>query len=329
MDWKNKTVLVAGAGGFIGSQLVEALLAEGAHVRAFVRYNSRGDPGFLRLLPAELSERLEVISGDLRDKSAVYDAARGCDLVYHLGALISIPYSYRHPFEVAEVNFMGTLNLLMACRELGIARLVHTSTSEVYGSARRVPIDEEHPLQGQSPYSASKIGADKMAESFFCAYNLPVVTVRPFNTFGPRQSARAVIPTIIMQALVGKTIHLGNLDTTRDFTYVNDTVRGFMLAGSTIGAEGGVFNLGTGIEIRIGDIAQRIALKVGHKVEIIVEPQRLRPEKSEVLRLISDNSLARVKLGWEPQVSLDEGLDRTIAWMRLHMDLYRPKQYEL
>jgi dTDP-glucose 4,6-dehydratase len=329
MDWKNKTVLVTGAGGFIGSQLVEALLAEGAHVRAFVRYNSRGDPGFLRLLPAELSERLEVISGDLRDKSAVYDAARGCDLVYHLGALISIPYSYRHPFEVAEVNFMGTLNLLMACRELGIARLVHTSTSEVYGSARRVPIDEEHPLQGQSPYSASKIGADKMAESFFCAYNLPVVTVRPFNTFGPRQSARAVIPTIIMQALVGKTIHLGNLDTTRDFTYVNDTVRGFMLAGSTIGAEGGVFNLGTGIEIRIGDIAQRIALKVGHKVEIIVEPQRLRPEKSEVLRLISDNSLARVKLGWEPQVSLDEGLDRTIAWMRLHMDLYRPKQYEL
>jgi dTDP-glucose 4,6-dehydratase len=329
MDWKNKTVLVTGAGGFIGSQLVEALLAEGARVRAFVRYNSRGDPGFLRLLPAELSERLEVISGDLRDKSAVHDAARGCDLVYHLGALISIPYSYHHPFEVAEVNFMGTLNVLMACRELGVSRLVHTSTSEVYGSARRVPIDEEHPLQGQSPYSASKIGADKMAESFFCAYNLPVVTIRPFNTFGPRQSARAVIPTIIMQALVGKTIHLGNLDTTRDFTYVNDTVRGFILAGSTVGAEGGVFNLGTGTEIRIGDIAQRIALKVGHKVEIIVEPQRLRPEKSEVLRLISDNSLARLKLGWGPQVSLDEGLDRTIAWMRLHMDLYRPKQYEL
>ena len=329
MDWKNKTVLVTGAGGFIGSQLVEALLSEGAQVRAFVRYNSRGDPGFLKLVPAELSERLEVISGDLRDKSAIYDAMRDCDLVYHLGALISIPYSYRHPAEVAEVNFMGTLNVLMACRELGIARLVHTSTSEVYGTARRAPIDEEHPLQGQSPYSASKIGADKMAESFYCAYNLPVVTVRPFNTFGPRQSARAVIPTIIMQALVGKTIHLGNLDTTRDFTYVNDTVRGFMLAGSVVEAEGGVFNLGTGTEIRIGDIAERIALKVGHKVEIMVEPQRLRPEKSEVLRLISDNSLARVKLGWEPKVSLDEGLDKTIAWMRLHMDLYRPKQYEL
>ncbi len=329
MDLKNKTVLVSGAGGFIGSHLVEALLAEGAHVRAFVRYTSRGEPGLLKFLPEELSDRLEVIYGDLRDRNAIYDAVRGCDLVYHLGALISIPYSYHHPAEVAEVNFMGTLNMLMACRELGTARLVHTSTSEVYGTARSVPIDEEHPLQGQSPYSASKIGADKLAESFYCAYNLPVVTVRPFNTFGPRQSARAVIPTIIMQALVGKTIHLGNLDTTRDFTYVDDTVRGFMLAGSTVGAEGGVFNLGTGTEIRIGDIAQRIALKVGHTVEIIVEPQRLRPEKSEVLRLISDNRLARIKLGWEPQIGLEEGLDRTIAWMRLNMDSYRPGQYAL
>lgn len=329
MDWKNKTVLVTGAGGFIGSQLVEALLSEGARVRAFVRYNSRADPGLLRLLPAELSERLEVISGDVRDMQTIYAAVRDCELVYHLGALISIPYSYRHPAEVASVNFMGTLNLLMACRELGTARLVHTSTSEVYGSARRVPIDEEHPLQGQSPYSASKIGADKLAESFYCSYDLPVVTVRPFNTFGPRQSARAVIPTIITQALSGKTIHLGNLGTTRDFTYVQDTVRGFLLAGSVAGVEGGVFNLGTGSEIRIGEIAERIALKVGHQVEIVVEPQRLRPEKSEVLRLISDNRLARDKLGWEPLVSLDEGLDKTIAWMRLHMDLYRPGQYEL
>lgn len=329
MDWKNKTILVTGAGGFIGSQLVEALLSEGARVRAFVHYNSRADPGLLRLLPAELSERLEVISGDLRDMQTIYAAVRDCELAYHLGALISIPYSYRHPAEVAAVNFMGTLNMLMACRELGTARLVHTSTSEVYGSARRVPIDEQHPLQGQSPYSASKIGADKLAESFYCSYNLPVVTLRPFNTFGPRQSARAVIPTIITQALSGKTIHLGNLDTTRDFTYVQDTVRGFLLAGSVAGVEGGVFNLGTGSEIRIGDLAERIALKVGHQVEIVVEPQRLRPGKSEVLRLISDNRLARDKLGWEPQVSLDEGLDKTIAWMRLHMDLYRPGQYEL
>ena len=246
MDWKNQTILVTGAGGFIGSQLVEALLAEGARVRAFVRYNSRGDPGMLRLLPAELADRLEVIPGDLRDRQAIFDSARDCGLVFHLGALISIPYSYRHPYEVAEVNFMGTLNVLMACRELGIPRLVHTSTSEVYGTARRAPIDEEHPLQGQSPYSASKIGADKMAESFYCAYNLPVVTVRPFNTFGPRQSTRAVIPTIITQALVNNTVHLGNLDTTRDFTFVSDTVRGFMAAAATASVEGGVFNLGTG-----------------------------------------------------------------------------------
>ena len=327
--WKNKTVLITGAGGFIGSQLVEALLIEGAHVRAFVRYTSRGDNGLLRLLPREISDRLEIIHGDLRDMQAVYDAARDCELVYHLGALISIPYSYRHPAEVAEVNFMGTLNVLMACRELSVARLIHTSTSEVYGTARHVPINEEHPLQGQSPYSASKIGADKMAESFYCAYNLPVVTVRPFNTYGPRQSARAVIPTIITQALDNHIIHLGNLDTTRDFTYVDDTVRGFLLAGSTVGAEGGVFNLGTGTDIRIGDIAERIALKIGHKVEIKVEAQRLRPEKSEVLRLISDNRLARATLGWEPQVSLDDGLDKTIEWMRSHMDLYRPGQYEV
>ena len=328
MDWKNQTVLVTGAGGFIGSQLVESLLAEGARVRAFVRYNSRGDPGLLRLLPPELAGRLEVISGDLRDQRAIYEAARDCGLVFHLGALISIPYSYRHPYEVAEVNFMGTLNLLMACRELGIPRLIHTSTSEVYGTARRAPIDEEHPLQGQSPYSASKIGADKLAESFYCAYNLPVVTVRPFNTFGPRQSARAVIPTIITQALVGRTIQLGNLDTTRDFTFVSDTVAGFMAAAATLGAEGGVFNLGTGQEIRIGDAAERIARKVGHPVEIVIAPERLRPEKSEVLRLISDNRLAREKLGWSPQVSLDEGLERTIAWIRDHLDLYQPGRYE-
>lgn len=328
MDWRNQTILVTGAGGFIGSQLVEALLAEGARVRAFVRYNSRGDPGLLRLLPAGLSERLEVIPGDLRDSDAVHAVARDCGLVYHLGALISIPYSYRHPAEVAEVNFMGTLNVLMACRDLGIPRLVHTSTSEVYGTARRAPIDEEHPLQGQSPYSASKIGADKLAESFYCAYNLPVVTVRPFNTFGPRQSARAVIPTIITQALVRNTIQLGNLDTTRDFTFVSDTVRGFLLAGSASSVEGGVFNLGTGVEIRIGEVAERIAGKIGHPVEILLAPERLRPEKSEVLRLISDNRLARETLGWSPQVSLDDGLDRTIAWIRAHLNLYQPGQYE-
>lgn len=326
--WQGKHVLVTGAGGFIGSQLVEDLLTEGALVRAFVRYNSRADSGLLRLLPQELSASLELMAGDLRDPQAIREAVNGCEIVFHLGALISIPYSYQHPFEVAETNFMGTLNVLMACRDLGVARLVHTSTSEVYGTARYAPIDEAHPLQGQSPYSASKIGADKLAESFYSAYNLPVVTVRPFNTYGPRQSARAVIPTIITQALVHYTIHLGNLDTTRDFTYVSDTVAGFLSAAATQGVEGDVLNLGTGQEIRIGDVANRIARKVDRPVKIVVDPDRLRPERSEVLRLISDNQQAREVLGWSPQVSLDKGLDLTIEWIRENLERYKPGKYE-
>jgi dTDP-glucose 4,6-dehydratase len=319
---------VTGAGGFIGSHLVEAFLSEGARVRAFVRYNSRGDPGLLQMIPPELAARLEVLPGDLRDPQAVHAAARDCGLVFHLGALISIPYSYRHPCEVAEVNLMGTLNVLMACRDLGVPRLIHTSTSEVYGTARHAPIDEAHPLQGQSPYAASKIGADKLAESFFCTYNLPVVTVRPFNTFGPRQSARAVIPAIITQALVNNVIHLGNLDATRDFTYISDTVRGFLLAASAPGIEGGVFNLGTGVEVRIGEVAERIVKMIGRPVEFAVDPERLRPEKSEVMRLISDNRLAREMLGWSPLVGLEEGLAQTIAWICDHLGLYRPGRYE-
>jgi len=327
--WKDKQVLVTGAGGFIGSQLVEALLAEGARVRAFVRYTSRGDTGLLSLAPEERRAALEVVAGDLRDPQAVHEAVKGCEIVFHLGALIAIPYSYQHPFEVAETNFMGTLNVLMACRDLGVRRLVHTSTSEVYGTARYAPIDEAHPLQGQSPYSASKIGADKLAESFYCSYSLPVVTVRPFNTFGPRQSARAVIPTIITQALVHSTIQLGNLDTTRDFTYVSDTVRGFLCAAATEGVEGSVLNLGTGQEIRIGDVANRIAQKVDRPVEIVIDPLRLRPEKSEVLQLISDNRRAREVIGLVPQVSLDEGLDLTIEWIRANLGRYRPGKYEV
>lgn len=326
--WNGKQVLVTGAGGFIGSHLVEALLHKGAKVRAFVRYTSRNDLGLLKLLSADDFSRVDVIAGDLRDEHAIYQAVRGCELVFHLGALISIPYSYVHPAEVASVNFMGTLNLLMACRERGVKRLVHTSTSEVYGTARQVPISESHALQGQSPYSASKIGADKLVESFVAAYSLPAVTVRPFNTFGPRQSARAVIPTIVTQALVKDEIRLGNLSTTRDFTFVTDTVNGFLHAAEAQGVEGGVFNLGTGEEISIGDLAQKIISRVGRVVRITEDSQRLRPEASEVMRLLSDNSLAVQKLGWRPQVTLDQGLDLTIAWIRENLERYRVGTYE-
>jgi dTDP-glucose 4,6-dehydratase len=245
-----------------------------------------------------------------------------------LGALISIPYSYYHPYEVAETNLMGTLNVLTVCREAGVARLMHTSSSEVYGTARYAPINEGHPLQGQSPYSASKIGADKLAESFYCSYNLPVVTVRPFNTFGPRQSARAVIPTIVTQALVQNFIRLGNLGTRRDFTYVSDTVRGFLCAAETEGIEGTVLNLGTGEAVRIGEVASRILGKLDRPVEIVIDPIRLRPEKSEVLHLISDNRRAREVIGWTPQVSLDEGLDLTIDWIRHNLERYQVGRYE-
>ena len=255
--WQGKQVLVTGAGGFIGSHLVERLVAEGASVRAFVRYNSRGDAGFLQLVPKEIIQQVQIVAGDIRDADAIHKAVEGCQVVFHLGALISIPYSYHHPFEVAEVNVIGTLNILMACSKLKVDRLIHTSTSEVYGSALQVPIDEGHPLQGQSPYSASKIGADKLVESFYCTYNLAVVTVRPFNTFGPRQSAWAVIPTIITQALAQSVIRLGNLETTRDFTYVDDTVDGFIKAAEAPNVEGKTMNLGTGSGIKIGTLVEK------------------------------------------------------------------------
>jgi NAD dependent epimerase/dehydratase len=326
--WQEKQVLVTGAGGFIGSHLVERLADEGANVRAFVRYTSRNDPGLLKLIPAETRAKIQIIGGDLRDSNAIQKAMEGASIVFHLGALISIPYSYRHPREVAETNLMGTLNVLLAGNGLRVERIIHTSTSEVYGTARRVPIDESHPLQGQSPYSASKIGADKLTESFYCTYGLPVVTVRPFNTFGPRQSARAVIPTIITQALAQQAIRLGNTETTRDFTFVDDTVDGFIKAAETKGVEGQTFNLGTGTEIKIGDLAALIIRKVGGISKLEVDAQRLRPENSEVLRLLSDNAAARESLGWSPRVSLDEGLDCTIVWIREHLDLYRVGVYE-
>jgi NAD dependent epimerase/dehydratase len=326
--WKNRKVLVTGAGGFIGSHLVDRLVELDASVRAFVRYNSRADPGLLQMASPAAVSRLELIGGDLRDLHAVREAVEGCEFVFHLGALISIPYSYLHPFEVAETNFIGTLNVLMACREFNVRRLLHTSTSEVYGTALRPVIDESHPLQGQSPYSASKIGADKLAESFYCAYELPVVTVRPFNTYGPRQSARAVIPTIITQAIAGHVIRLGSTDTIRDFTYVEDTVNGFLCAAMAKDVEGCVFNLGTGDAISIGDLSERIIKKVGEPIEVKVDVARLRPQRSEVRRLLSDNSLARERLAWKPVISLDDGLDKTISWIRENLNRYHVGIYE-
>lgn len=327
--WHEKTVLVTGAGGFIGSHLTETLVREGARVRAFVRYTSRGDWGLLSFLPSEIRRELEVQAGDIRDLEAMRKVMRGGSHVFHLGALIAIPYSYVHPAEVVETNVIGTLNILLAAQDTGVERVIHTSTSEVYGTALRVPIDETHPLQGQSPYSASKIGADKLAESFYRSFNLPVVTLRPFNTYGPRQSARAVIPTIITQALTQPAIQLGNLDARRDLTYVSDTVAGYLRVAETPGVEGETFNLGTGSEVRIMELAQEIVQILGKEIEIVVDPTRLRPEKSEVQRLLSDNRLAQTRLGWVPQITLREGLTRTVNWVAQHLDLYRPENYQL
>ena len=323
-NWVGKNVLVTGAGGFIPSHLVDHLLEVGASVRAFVRYNSRGDAGYLN---ENKHPHLEIIAGDLRDFNAVDNAVGGVQVVYHLGALISIPYSYFHPVEVVETNVNGTLNVLMACRKHNIDKLIHASSSEVYGTAISIPITENHPLQGQSPYSASKIGADKLVESFFCAYALPVVTVRPFNTYGPRQSARAVIPTIISQALTRDVIRLGNLETRRDFTYVEDTVRGFIQAAQIDKINGAVINLGTSSDVTVGELANLIIQMIGRTVRIEHDEQRLRPEKSEVMRLLSDNSLARDILNWYPKVSLEQGLQKTIQWIDQHINLFNPDRY--
>ncbi len=326
--WDGRPVLVTGGGGFIASHLIEMLVQCGARVRAFVRYNSRGDPGLLSLLPVPIFQEVEIVAGDLRDLTAVEASVKGVSHIFHLGALIAIPYSYLHPAEVVETNVIGTLNILLAARQSGAGRIIHTSTSEVYGSALRVPIGEDHPLQGQSPYSASKIGADKLAESFYRSFDMPVVTLRPFNTFGPRQSARAVVPTIITQALTRPSIRLGNLDARRDLTYVSDTVDGFLRAAETPGVEGQTFNLGAGVEIRIADLANEILSLMERPVPIEIEEERLRPEKSEVQRLLSDNRLARLRLGWEPLVPLREGLQRTIDWIAKNLERYRPDFYQ-
>jgi dTDP-glucose 4,6-dehydratase len=329
MNFTDRHVVVTGAGGFVGSHLTERLVHEGAQVRAFVRYNSRNDIGLLSLLPSDHLAAVQIVAGDLRDGEAIRAAMKDADIVFHLGALIAIPYSYRHPREVVETNVMGTLNVLMAARDLGTPCVVHTSTSEVYGTARYVPIDEAHPLQGQSPYSASKIGADKIAESFHRSFGVPVVTLRPFNTYGPRQSARAVIPTIVTQALASDVIHLGALDPMRDFTFVDDIVDGFLRAGWYDAAVGQEINLGSDESISIGDLAHKIMILVGRELPIVCDDQRLRPPQSEVMRLHAATQRACDLIHWQPRVPLDEGLRRTIDWIRRYLERYRPSVYEV
>jgi dTDP-glucose 4,6-dehydratase len=326
MNWTGKRVLVTGAGGFIGSHLAERLAELGARTRALVRYTSNGNWGWLDSSPRKGD--MEVMLGDIRDRDSVREAMRDIDQVFHLAALIAIPYSYHAPDSYVQTNVVGTLNVLQAARDVGAERVVHTSTSEVYGTARYVPIDEKHPLQGQSPYSASKIGADKMAEAFHLSFGLPVVTVRPFNTYGPRQSARAVIPTIVTQCLAGqRTIRLGNLDPTRDLSHVADTVEGFLAAAASQQAVGKVLNLGNGKEISIGDLARRIAQLAGADIAIECDEQRVRPAGSEVERLLADNGQMRALTGWQPQMTLDEGLRGTIDWIRENMGRFRVGTY--
>lgn len=325
MSWPNRTVLVTGAGGFIGSHLVERLAESGAKIRALVHYNSSGGWGWLD--QSSVRNDIEVILGDVRDPDSIEKAVKGVDTIFHLAALIAIPYSYRAPLSYIRTNVEGTANVLQSAIRANVELVVHTSTSEVYGTARRIPIDEDHPLQGQSPYSASKIGADKIAESFHRSFGLPVVTVRPFNTYGPRQSARAVIPTIITQALADQPIKLGNLEPTRDLNYVQDTVAGFIKAAESTNGVGNVFNLGTGREISIKELAQRIVELMKKDLPITTENERVRREGSEVERLCADAERARTLLGWTPEFTLEEGLCHTIEWMRENKERYRTGVY--
>lgn len=325
--WKRKNVLVTGAGGFIGSHLSEELVRRGASVRAMVHYNGAGSWGWLDQSPQ--AESMEILAGDLQDRDSVSRAVAGREVIFHLGALIAIPYSYHAPISYVRVNIEGTLNVLQCVRDAGAARFIHTSTSEVYGSAQYVPIDEKHPLQGQSPYSASKIGADKVAESFHLAFGAPVTTIRPFNTFGPRQSARAVIPTIISQLMAGRKVQLGNLAPTRDMNYVTNTVDAFIRAGEEVKTIGETIQVGSGREVSIGDLAQLIAKIMGKPIELETSGARMRPVGSEVERLVASNAKAKELLDWAPKVGLEEGILRTVAWFRDNIGRYRSEVYSV
>jgi dTDP-glucose 4,6-dehydratase len=329
-------ILITGADGFIGSHLTEKLVQKGYDIRPFVLYNSFNSWGWLDSAPKEIKNNLDVFVGDVRDPYGVRDAMRGCDVVLHLAALISIPYSYYSPQTYVDVNINGTLNVLQAARDFGIEKVVHTSTSEVYGTARTIPINENHPLQGQSPYSASKIGADQIAYSFYSSFDVPVVIARPFNTYGPRQSARAVIPTIISQIAKGnQTIKLGHVSPTRDFTFVDDTVNGFISTLKSSSCIGEVINFGSNFEISIGETAALIAEVMDKRIEIISDEVRLRPKNSEVERLWADNSKAKILLGWEPNYAGREGFKRglkeTVEWFLdpRNLSMYKSDRYNI
>lgn len=328
MNFAGKSAFVTGGCGFIGSHLVESLVKAGAKTKALAFYDARGSFGWLDSLPPEIKKEVEIIAGDIRDGDMMTRAASSGDIIFHLAALIGIPYSYHSPRSYVDTNITGTLNMLEAARNKKASRILVTSTSEVYGTALRVPIDEGHPLQGQSPYSASKIGAEKMAESYYKSFELPVVVVRPFNTYGPRQSARAVIPTVLSQMLKGRTvISLGDADTTRDFNFVADTVEGMMRLADCDAASGTAVNIGTGVDFPIRDVVEKAANALGVKVEIKTDKKRLRPAASEVRRLQADNSLLKKLTGWTPPPRLDEGLSITAEWLKPGIDGFDPDRY--
>lgn len=327
MNWSKKKVLITGAGGFIGSHLTEYLVKRDAKVRVFLRYTSKREIGNLGFLPKQMIDKIDIVFGDIREIESIKEAMKDREIVFHLAALVGIPYSYIHPQEVFEVNTVGSINIFNAARELGTKRIVHTSTSEVYGTAQYIPMDEKHPLQPQSPYSASKIAADATAISYFKAFNLPVSIIRPFNTYGPRQSDRAIIPTIISQALWKKEIRLGNIFPTRDYTYVAETVDGFIKVASSKYSIGEIINIGSGYEVSIKDIICKVSSILGKRVKIVQEKQRQRPERSEVNRLYADNSKAKKLIGWQARVSLEEGLKSTIEWIARTPGAYKPDRY--
>jgi len=332
MNLNNKKVLVTGAGGFIASHLINHLLNLDCEIKCFVRYNSRNDYGHIDDFPYNIIKELKIFTADLRDQSAVFQAIKGVDVIFHLGAMISIPYSYNNPKDVIETNIIGTFNILNAAKELGVTRIIHTSTSEVYGTAKYVPIDENHPLQAQSPYSASKISADKLAESFYKSYDLPVTIVRPFNTYGPRQSARAIIPTLITQLLSGyKEIQLGSLSPTRDFVFVKDTTNGFIKIAESQKTIGEEINIATQTEISIGMLANKLIQMISPESQILCDEKRIRPEKSEVNRLLGSNEKIKSLTDWKPEYSLEQGLKETVNWFSIDKNLikYKPHVYNI